>query len=48
MKAMVKIALEKILKQLKNPNSGRGLNVVSGHVVEKESVGFCPAGVPKN
>ncbi|MDC7288057.1 LacI family DNA-binding transcriptional regulator [Blautia schinkii] len=48
MKAMVKIALEKILKQLKNPNSGRGLNVVSGHVVEKESVGFCPAGAPKN
>lgn len=38
MKAMVKIALEKVLKQLRNPNSGRGLNVVSGHIVEKETV----------
>lgn len=38
-KAMVKIALEKILKQLKNPSSGKGLNVVSGSIVEKESVG---------
>lgn len=38
MRAMVKIALEKVLKQLRNPNSGRGLNVVSGHIVEKESV----------
>ena len=38
-RAMVKIALEKVMKRLKNPSSGRGLNVVSGHIVEKESVG---------
>lgn len=38
-KAMVKAALEKILKQMKNPASRRGLNVISGHIVEKDSVG---------
>lgn len=37
-KVMAKIALDKILKQLKNSNSGQGLNVVSGHIVEKSSV----------
>ena len=35
---MVKVALEKALKQIKNPASGRGLSVVSGKIVEKESV----------
>lgn len=39
-KAMAKVALEKALKQLKNPDSGRGLAIVSGHIVEKESVGW--------
>ena len=38
-RALVKIALEKVMKRLKNPSSGKGLNVVSGHIVEKESVG---------
>lgn len=37
-KAMVKVALEKVLKRLKNPESGRGLDIISGHIVEKESV----------
>lgn len=37
-RAMAKVALEKVLKQLKNPDSGRGLAVVSGHIVEKETV----------
>lgn len=37
-KAMARIALEKVLKQLKNRNSGRGLNIVSGNIVIKESV----------
>ena len=35
---MVKVALEKALKQIKNPDSGRGLSIVSGKIVEKESV----------
>ena len=38
MRAMVKVALEKVIKQIKNKNSGRGLDIVSGHIVEKESV----------
>lgn len=37
-RAMAKIALDKVLKQLKNSGSGHGLNVVSGHIVEKTSV----------
>lgn len=37
-KAMVKIALEKVLRQIRNPASGLGLSVVSGQIVEKESV----------
>ena len=37
-RAMVKVALEKALKQIKNPVSGRGLSIVSGKIVEKESV----------
>lgn len=43
MHAMTKVALEKILKQLKNSSSGYGLEIVSGHIVVKESV-RCPAG----
>ena len=35
---MVKVALEKALKQTKSPDSGRGLSIVSGKIVEKESV----------
>ena len=35
---MVKVALEKALKQIKNPVSGRGLSIVSGKIMEKESV----------
>ncbi len=38
MRAMAKVALDKMLKQLKNSQSGRGLAIVAGHVVEKESV----------
>lgn len=38
-KTMVRVALEKMLKRLKNPESGTGLDVISGHIVEKESVG---------
>lgn len=37
-KAMVKVALDKILKQLKNPDRGRNLEIISGHVVWKNSV----------
>lgn len=37
-RAMAKVALEKILKQIRNPRSGRGLDIVSGHIVEKGSV----------
>lgn len=37
-KAMTKVALEKVLKQIKNPKSGRGLDIVSGHMVIKQSV----------
>ena len=36
--ALAKVALEKALKQIKNPASGRGLSIVSGKIVEKESV----------
>ena len=37
-KAMVRVAIKKLMKQFKNPNSGRGLEIVSGHVVYKNSV----------
>lgn len=37
-KVMVRVALEKVLKRLRNPQSGRGLDIISGHIVEKESV----------
>lgn len=37
-RAMTKVALEKILKQIKNPRRGRGLDIVSGHMVMKKSV----------
>ena len=37
-KVMVRVALEKVLKRLRNPESGRGLDIISGHIVEKESV----------
>lgn len=37
-KAMAKVALEKVLKQIRNPKSGRGMNVVSGHMIIKRSV----------
>lgn len=37
-KVMVRVALEKVLKRLKNPESGTGLDIISGHIVEKESV----------
>ena len=38
MKAMVRAALDKILKQIGSKNSGRGLEIVTGKIVEKESV----------
>ena len=37
-KAMVRVAIKKLMKQFKNPNSGRGLEIISGHVVMKNSV----------
>ena len=37
-RAMTKVALEKILKQIRNPKRGHGLDVVSGHMVIKKSV----------
>lgn len=37
-KAMVRVAIKKLMKQFKNSNSGRGLEIVSGHVVLKNSV----------
>lgn len=36
--AMVRVAIKKLMKQFRNPNSGRGLEIVSGHVVMKNSV----------
>lgn len=38
MKGMSKVALEKVLKQIKNPKRGRGLDIVSGHMVIKKTV----------
>lgn len=37
-KAMVRVAIKKLMKQFRNPNSGRGLEIVSGHMVIKNSV----------
>lgn len=37
-KAMTKVAVEKILKQIRNPKRGHGMDVVSGHMVIKKSV----------
>ena len=37
-KAMAKVALDKMLKRLRNPAKGRNLEIVSGHVVWKNSV----------
>lgn len=37
-KTMTKVAINKILKQIKNPRKGRGLDVVSGRTVIKNSV----------
>lgn len=37
-RAMCSVALKKLLKQLKNPRSGRGLDIVSGHMVIKQTV----------
>lgn len=37
-KAMVRVAIKKLMKQFRNPGSGRGLEIVSGHVVMKNSV----------
>ena len=37
-KVMVQTALEKVLARLKAPESGKGLDIISGHIVEKESV----------
>lgn len=36
--AMVRVAIKKLMKQFRNSNSGRGLEIVSGHVVMKNSV----------
>ena len=38
MKAMAKVALNKVLKQIKKPGAARGLDIVAGHIVEKSTV----------
>ena len=38
MNGMAKAALDKAMKQIRNPGSGKGLSVISGKIVEKESV----------
>lgn len=37
-RAMTKVAIEKVLKQIKNPKSRHGLDIVSGKMVIKYSV----------
>ncbi len=37
-RAMAKVAVEKALKQIKNPKRGRGMDVVSGRLVIKQTV----------
>lgn len=37
-KAMVKVALEKALKQIRGAASGKNMEIVSGQLVPKESV----------
>lgn len=37
-KVMTKVAVDKMLKQLKNPAKGKNLEVVSGHIIWKNSV----------
>lgn len=37
-KAMARVAVDKILKQLRNPERGRNLEIVSGHILWKSSV----------
>lgn len=37
-KAMTKVALEKVLKQIRNPKRGHGLDIISGRVVIKKTV----------
>lgn len=37
-KAMVKVAIKKLMKQSRNFNSGNGLEIISGHVVMKNSI----------
>ena len=37
-KAMVKVAMKKLMKQSRNSNSGNGLEIISGHVVMKNSI----------
>ena len=41
-RAMAKVALDKILKQLKNPDKGRNLEIISGRVIWKNSVKMRP------
>lgn len=42
--AMSRVALEKVLKRIKNPACSRSLDIISGHIVEKESVRNAGAG----
>lgn len=37
-KAMARAAIDKILKQIRNPKSGRGMSVISGNMVIKKTV----------
>lgn len=37
-KALVKVTVKKLLKRLRSPNAGQGLEIVSGHIVMKSSV----------
>lgn len=37
-KTMTKVAIDKVLKQIKNPKKGHGLDIVAGHMVVKSTV----------
>ena len=37
-KAMARAAIDKILKQIRNPKSGHGMSVISGNMIIKKTV----------
>ena len=40
MKEMAEVALGKVLKRIENPDAAKKLNLITGHIVEKETVRF--------